>query len=149
MTLQVFDQLDIGGHAPKCIERCDMKSTTKILYNAECPVCSFEIDHYAAYSHKNDLPLEFEDLNQCDLSFWSLTADQAARRLYVSDQGKLVSGIPAFLVLWQKMPRYRPLAFFVGLPVIRQLAVLIYDFILAPIIYRWHLRRKAKISNFM
>lgn len=124
-----------------------MSDCTKVLYNGDCPVCSFEINHYASYSRKHKLPLEFEDLNQCDLAHWKLSSDQAAQRLYVLDKGRLDSGIPAFLVLWQQMPRYRLLAFFIGLPVIRQLAILIYNFILAPTIYRWHLRRKAKAQN--
>ncbi|MFN4129949.1 MAG: DUF393 domain-containing protein, partial [Paracoccaceae bacterium] len=38
-------------------------------------------------------------------------------------------------------PRYRWLASVVGLPGIRQIACAAYDHILAPVIYRWHLRR--------
>lgn len=124
-----------------------MSKSTKVLYNGDCPVCSFEIDHYASYSYKNQLPLEFEDLNRCDLAPWQLSEDQAAQRLYVLNDNQLVSGIPAFLILWQQMPRYRPLAIVVGLPIIRQLASLIYNSILAPMIYTWHLRRKAKAQN--
>ena len=121
-----------------------MNNSTKVLYNGDCPVCSFEIDHYASYRRKHELPLEFEDLNHCDLAPWQLSQDQAARRLYVRNNNQLVSGISAFLVLWQQMPRYRLLAAVVGLPVIRQFATLIYNSVLAPLIYRWHLRRKAK-----
>ncbi|WP_050930427.1 thiol-disulfide oxidoreductase DCC family protein [Aestuariivita boseongensis] len=117
---------------------------TRVLYNAECPVCSFEIDHYAAYARKTALPIGFEDLNSGELSDWGLTRDQAARRLYVLKDGKLVSGIPAFLVLWEDMPRYRPLARVIGLPGIRQMASAVYDHILAPLIYRWHKRRQLR-----
>jgi len=124
-----------------------MTETTKILYNAECPVCNFEISHYAEYSAKKALPLKFEDLNATDLSRWGLTADQAARRLYVSKNGQLYDGIPAFLILWADMPRYRLLGRFIGLPGIRQITTLIYDHILAPTIYRWHKRRLAKLKG--
>jgi molybdopterin biosynthesis enzyme len=58
--------------------------------------------------------------------------------------GELTSGIPAFLVLWREMPRYRWLAKIVGLPGLRQAASVTYDHVLAPLIYRWHLRRKVK-----
>ena len=27
-----------------------MQKEIEILYNADCPICRFEIDHYAAYS---------------------------------------------------------------------------------------------------
>ena len=124
-----------------------MQEETKILYNADCPVCRFEINHYASYSADRGLALRFDDLNSCDLNSWGLSSDQAAKRLYVRKSGQLYSGIPAFLVLWQDMPRYRFLARLIGLPIIKQAASAIYDYVLAPIIYRWHLRRQAPQSN--
>ena len=54
--------------------------------------------------------------------------------------GKLTSGIAAFLVLWAQMPGYRLLGRIVGLPGIRHIATLAYDHVVAPAIYRWHLR---------
>ena len=117
---------------------------TEVLYNADCPVCRFEINHYADYARTNALPLQFSDLNDSDLARWSLTPDQAATRLYLLQDGKLLSGIPAFLVLWAEMPRYRWLARLVGLPGIRQLAVFTYDGLLAPLLYWTHLRRQRR-----
>ena len=117
--------------------------STAVLYNAECPVCNFEISHYAGYAAREGLPIRFDDLNGAGREAWGLSADQAARRLYVLHDGQLTSGIPAFLVLWRQMPRYRWLARVVGLPGVRQVAGLVYDHVLAPLIYRWHLRRQA------
>jgi len=124
-----------------------MTQDTKVLYNAECPVCSFEIDHYRDYAGKNDLPLRFDDLNGPQRAEWGIDADTAARRLYVLHEGELTSGIPAFLVLWRQMPRYRWLARVVGLPGIKQAASALYDYVVAPLIYRWHLRRKARAAQ--
>ena len=92
---------------------------TRVLYNADCPVCRFEIHHYRDYAEGGELDIAFEDLNTADLARWNLDADTAARRLYVLDGEEMTSGIPAFLVLWSRMPRYRWLARLVGLPVIR------------------------------
>lgn len=117
---------------------------TAVLFNAECPVCNFEISHYARYAAQNGLPIRFDDLNGAARAAWGLDADTAARRLYVLHQGRLVSGIPAFLVLWAQMPRYRWLARLVGLPGVRQVATLAYDHVLAPAIYRWHLHRQRR-----
>ena len=117
---------------------------TAVLYNAECPVCNFEISHYAGYAARHDLPMRFDDLNSEARAAWGLSADAAARRLYVLHDGELSSGIPAFLILWRQMPRYRWLARVVGLPGVRQVAGFGYDYVLAPVIYRWHLRRKAR-----
>lgn len=115
--------------------------TTSVLYNAACPACKFEIQHYARYAGENDLPIRFDDLNSDARSRWGLDADTAARRLYVLHEGTLTSGIPAFLVLWAQMPKYRWLAQVVGFPGIRQVASAFYDHVLAPAIYGWHLRR--------
>ncbi len=124
-----------------------MSEETSVLYNGQCPVCSFEIGHYAAYARRSGLPIRFDDLNAADLDRWGLTEDDAARRLHVLHEGEILAGIPAFLVLWRRMPRYRWLARLVGLPGIRQLAGLAYDRALAPLIYRWHLRRKARAAR--
>lgn len=121
-----------------------MSQETKVLYNAQCPVCNFEISHYADYCAKRSLPIRFDDLNSDALAAWGLDADTAARRLYVAKDGQLLSGIPAFIVLWRDMPRYRFLASIVALPGIYWLSCMAYDRVLAPAIYRWHIRRKAR-----
>ncbi len=117
---------------------------TAVLFNADCPVCNFEISHYATYAAQGNLAIRFDDLNACDLSRWGVSADQAARRLHVRKTGKIHVGVDAFIALWQDMPRYRLLAHIVGLPGILQLSRAVYDYALAPVIYRAHLRRQAK-----
>lgn len=115
---------------------------TGVLYNANCPVCSYEIDHYAAYSTGQALPIDFDDLNDpAALQRWGLDPDTAARKLHVLKDGTLLAGIPAFIALWEDMPRYRKLARIVALPGIYHVACGVYDWVLAPLIYRWHLRR--------
>jgi len=123
------------------LHRMENSPKTSVLYNANCPVCNFEIQHYAQYAGANDLPIRFDDLNSDARDHWGLDADTAARRLYVLHEGRLTSGIAAFVVLWAQMPRYRWLARVIGLPGIRQIASAGYDHVLAPAIYRWHLRR--------
>jgi len=119
---------------------------TAVLFNAQCPVCAFEIGHYAAYAGNNALPIRFDDLN-CAAGEWGIDTDTAARRLYVLHAGELVSGMPAFRVLWAQMPRYLWLARVTGWPVVRPVTVFTYDRILAPVIYRWHKRRQARLAR--
>ena len=121
-----------------------MSEETKVLYNAQCPVCRFEIDHYRSYSQKSDLAIQFDDLNSDALLAWEITSDQAARRLYVEHKGQLYSGIPAFIMLWREMPRYRILGRIVDLPIIHWIACKVYDLALAPAIYRRHLYRQRR-----
>lgn len=120
-------------------------TTTKVLYNADCPVCSLEIDHYARISETHKLPVAFSNLNEpAALAQWGLDADTAARRLHVQKDGQLYSGIPAFLILWREMPGYRHLARIVNLPGVYRLSVWVYDYALAPLLFQWHIRRIRK-----
>ena len=124
-----------------------MSDDTRVLYNADCPVCNFEISHYAKYSDDRALPIRFEDLNRAEMADWGMDRDAAARRLYVLKDGQMYGGIPAFIVLWQDMPRYRWLARIVALPGVHWLASKTYDHVLAPLIYRWHLRRQRAATS--
>jgi predicted DCC family thiol-disulfide oxidoreductase YuxK len=114
---------------------------TAVPFNASCPVCGFEIGHCARYCRDAGLPIRFDDLNTDARAAWGIDADRAARRLYVVDKGQLTSGIPAFRVLWARMPRDRWLARVVGLPGVRQIAAVACDVVLAPAICRSHRRR--------
>jgi predicted DCC family thiol-disulfide oxidoreductase YuxK len=119
-----------------------------VLYNAECPICRAEIDHYAAYAAPRDLPLRFDPISDADLAAWDLTAEEAARRLHVQcPDGRILSGMPAFRALWAAMPRYRTLARITGLPVLRPVTGWIYNRVLAPALYRAHRRRQARAAR--
>ena len=120
--------------------------TTAVLYNSQCPVCNVEVGHYARYAIEAHLPIRFDDLNINAWEQWGLDYDTAARRLYVHHEGVLTSGVPAFLVLWAQMPRYRLLGKLLGLPGIKQVASAAYDHVFAPALYRSHLRRVRKAS---
>jgi predicted DCC family thiol-disulfide oxidoreductase YuxK len=120
---------------------------TEVLYNAACPVCSREIDHYAKITENQALQITYSDLNSADTcAAWNISPDQAARRLHVRKGNDILSGIPAFIALWQDIPRYRWLARVVGWPGVRQIATLLYDRVLAPLLYVSHQRRKTRLG---
>lgn len=119
-------------------------SETEILYNGRCPICSAEIAQYRAQAEKARAPLTFIDLNGTDLSDWAVSQDQATRRLHARKDGQIISGFPAFLVLWRELPRMRWLARLLSLPVLRQIADFGYNALAAPLLYRLHMRREAK-----
>ena len=114
---------------------------TTVLYNADCPICSFEIGVYRRHSEAKALPLRFEGLDPATLARWGLTQDAALRRLHVIKGTEIHHGIPAFLVLWREMPRYRWLARLVDRPILRPAAILLYDHLVAPTLYALHVRR--------
>ena len=108
----------------------------KVLYNNECPVCSLEIHHYKNYTQKEDIHIEFEDLNITDLQKWGISKDEAMRRLYLIESDKLYSGIDAFIVLWKRMPKYKWLAKLFSRKIIYKIACFSYDNIISPVLYR-------------
>ncbi len=115
---------------------------TRVLYNHTCPVCRFEIDAYRKRAIMDGLPLQFDTLDQA--ARWGISPDQAARRLHVFHNGKLLSGIPAFRALWGEIPHLRWLARLTGRPFIGAAAVTLYDSLLAPVLYQMHKRRQKR-----
>ena len=120
--------------------------TTRVLFNEDCPICNAEICHYKKYAEANGIELYFDKLGETDLSIYGVSKDQGAKRLHVISNGQVIHGLPAFRKLWAEMPRYKFQAFVTNLPVIKQLAALVYDKILAPILYKSHVRRIQKKS---
>jgi predicted DCC family thiol-disulfide oxidoreductase YuxK len=119
-----------------------MPAETRVLYNDTCPVCRFEIDAYRRRAVKEGLPIRFDALERAE--DWGLTPDEAAQELHVWQDGRVLSGLPAFRALWSAMPGWRWLAQVTGLPVIRPLAALAYGRIAAPLLYRAHRRRQRR-----
>jgi len=117
---------------------------TAVLYNAQCPVCNFEISHYERKALREGLPIKFDDLNTVAREAWNIDADAAARRLYVLHEGELFSGMDGFRVLWRQMPNYTWLARLTALPVLRPIGNFLYDKVVAPLIYKYHIRRQAR-----
>lgn len=122
-----------------------MTEKTEVLYNAACPVCKREIDHYEKLTATQDLSIGYHDLgDHAQLVDWGMTEKDAAQRLHVRKDGQIYGGVPAFIVLWQEIPQMRWLARVVSLPGVHWVSCMTYDNILAPLLYRWHLARVAK-----
>lgn len=122
-------------------------SKTEVLYNDACPVCRTEVRHYAKISARAALPITYDDLGDTEkLAAWGLDREAAAKRLHVRKDGQIYAGIPAFIVLWKALPRYRWVARVIGLPGVHGLACVVYDHVLAPILYRFHIRRQQKLN---
>ena len=124
------------------------RTQTEVLYNAACPVCRREVDHYARLSEEHALEIKYADLNTDNVcQDWGLSPDDAARRLHVRKNGETYRGVDAFVALWRDIPRYRWLAVVVALPVINRIAIWIYEIVLAPWLYRQHKKRTAKTGS--
>ena len=118
--------------------------TQTVLFNASCPICSWEISAYARHAKTHNLPLAFQDIARADLETWDLTPEMAARRLHLIDDGQLLSGMDAQRALWGAIPYMRWLAKVTGLPGLKQVSNFGYDHIAAPFLYALHQRRQRR-----
>lgn len=115
-----------------------------VLYNDRCPVCSFEIEHYRALCVKRGIDLGFEKISEKGpmLHEAGLSATDAKKRLHVrTGDGHLKVGVDAFLALWAQMPIYKHLGRVVAIPGIYHFAVVVYNHVLAPLLFWWDKRR--------
>jgi predicted DCC family thiol-disulfide oxidoreductase YuxK len=122
-----------------------MKDQTEVLYNADCPICSREVNHYAKLSQQAALPITYDDLGDPErLALWGVTADDAAKRFHVRKGGHVVSGLHAFIILWREIPKTRWLARLFSLPGLFWVSDKVYDYTAAPLLFSMHKRRQAK-----
>lgn len=119
-----------------------MSEKIEVLYNADCPVCRVEIDAYRRRADRQGLAMEFHGLE--DSARFGLTPDRAAQSLHLRKDGQVLEGLAAFRALWSAMPGLRWLAWLTGLPVVAPLADRVYRHVLAPLLYRAHLRRMRR-----
>ena len=92
----------------------------KVFYNNSCSICRFEINHYKKIT-KNidwiDIANEKSALNETNLDSKTLL-----RRLHMIKNGKLYSGVNAFIQLWLEIPRYKFLGKLLKKPIIYQIS---------------------------
>jgi uncharacterized protein (TIGR01777 family) len=120
---------------------------TEIYYNGECPVCSAEMNHYARLCAESQKSLRFIDAMQSPdaLARCGLRTDHLERRVYLKDsKGRIVSGLPALIELWKRMPQYRWLARFTSLPILNSISRGLYDHVIAPSLAAWARARHAQ-----
>lgn len=120
----------------------DHPARLRVLYNDTCAICSAEIGHYAREAGRLGADMQFCALTQAE-SF-GISHDTAARRLHVLQNGQLLAGIDAFIAIWAALPRWAWAARVARLPLIRPSLGAVYDYVLAPVLYRAHLRRLRK-----
>ena len=81
----------------------------KVFFNNSCNICKLEIDHYKKNSDEN---LEWVDItnNQQAVDLTLKTREELLRRLHVIDDGQVIGGAKAFIIIWSKIPKYNFLA---------------------------------------
>ena len=114
----------------------------KVYFNNSCKICRAEID---LYKKENIQDIDWIDITDNTLATkeTSKNSKELLRRLHVKDDGKVLEGAEAFLVLWKKMPKYKFLYNFFKLPIIFSLFSFVYE-IAAFFLY---LKNKKQLKN--
>ena len=78
----------------------------KVFFNNSCNICRLEINHYKKISDSN---LEWVDItnNEVAIKLTSKSQKELLRRLHVIDNGKVIGGAKAFVIIWSKIPKYK------------------------------------------
>ena len=98
-----------------------------VFYDGKCSLCHREIAHYRTIAPVGvfdwvDITVDASRLAEPGIGY-----DDALRRLHAeAADGSLHVGVDAFLLIWRHLPRWRLLAFVVGLPGILGLASFAY-----------------------
>lgn len=107
-----------------------------VYYDGSCPTCVKDRERYEAMAGERGRNVEWFDITGQDelLRAEGIDPRWALLELHVRDeQGCIHSEMDAYILLMSRVPRLRPLAWVLGLPVIRPaLAAL----------YRWWVRRR-------
>tara|TARA_Y100000816_G_scaffold219697_1_gene164716 strand:- start:882 stop:1208 length:327 start_codon:yes stop_codon:yes gene_type:complete len=87
-----------------------------------------EIDHYKKNSDEN---LEWVDItnNQQAVDLTSKSKEELLRRLHVIDDGEVIGGAKAFIIIWSKIPKYNFLAKILGFKPLFILFHYAYEFV--------------------
>ena len=77
----------------------------KVFFNDSCSVCRLEINHYKKISDSN---LEWIDItnNEEAINLTSKSQKELLRRIHVVDNGNVIGGAKAFVIIWSKIPKY-------------------------------------------
>ena len=88
-----------------------------VFYDGACPICVKEMQQYRRYQSAGAI-IWFDITNQdAWLREHGIDPRAALLELHVLDgDGALVTGVDAFILLWQRAPLFRPLAWLAALP---------------------------------
>jgi predicted DCC family thiol-disulfide oxidoreductase YuxK len=84
---------------------------TTMFFDGGCPLCNREVAHYRRLDRRGsirwvDITSQPEALSEHGIGYAA-----AMERLHaLGEDGRIVSGVPAFVTIWRQLPGYRHLA---------------------------------------
>ena len=112
-----------------------------VYYDGACPKCVKDRETYEKLSGKAGQDVCWFDITgkEDQLHEIGLDPQKALTELHIKDESnKIHSEMDAYILLMSKVPLLKPLAWLIGLPIIRP--------VLAKI-YHWQVNRRLRLSN--
>lgn len=92
-----------------------------IFYDGKCNLCAKEINYYRNITPAKIFNWQDITQNNKQLATYGISLADSLKLLHATDRsGKLHVGVAAFILIWQELPKWRYLAKFVKLPLVRQ-----------------------------
>jgi len=100
----------------------------KVFFNNSCNICRLEINHYKKISDTN---LEYVDItnNEEAIKLTSKSQKELLRRIHVIDNGNVIGGAKAFVIIWSKIPKYKFLSKLFSIKIFFVLFHYLYEFV--------------------
>lgn len=115
-----------------------------VYYDGACPKCVRDRQDYEHMAGKAGNDVCWYDITGKEEELQALGIDphKALTELHVRDEhGRILSEIDAYILLMQRVPRLKPIAWLIGLPLIRPLAASLYHRMV-----NRRLRREGRLS---
>jgi len=102
----------------------------KVYYDGICPICRRDRARYERWAGEAGDQVAWCDVNehQATLREQGIDPQAALLSLHVEEEGgRIVEGIDAYVLLMRRVPRLKPVAWLIGLPVLKPLLRRLYD----------------------
>jgi len=104
-------------------------SVISVFFDGKCNLCSKEIDYYQRIAPKNTF--NWVDITKTpgELDKFEIKLSDGLRLMHVADSnGNIFTGVDAFIIMWKQIKYWKFLGLFVSLPIVKQIANLLYQY---------------------
>jgi predicted DCC family thiol-disulfide oxidoreductase YuxK len=100
-----------------------------VFFDGKCNLCSKEINYYQRIAPKNTF--NWVDITKTpgELDKFEIKLSDGLRLMHVADsRGNIFTGVDAFIIMWKQIKYWKFLGLFVSLPIVKQIANLLYQY---------------------
>ena len=100
-----------------------------VFFDGKCNLCSKEINYYRRIAPKNTF--NWVDITKTpgELDKFEIKLSDGLRLMHVADsRGNIFTGVDAFIIMWKQIKYWKFLGLFVSLPIVKQIANLLYQY---------------------